>query len=275
MTKLEMENINERIPLKKYFYDKKSSAFLWVCVLLAFPTGGISLLVFLGAKIAQLFINFSGDENKYDRILEQDINYLKDRAVNVMGIIPEELSIIEPIVTHGYASESNSVKKLDELDTAKKDFFQECMSFITSIPKKIISFLRNLFTNKDNISHSVFFEGRDEKVRGSLISFTMISFTEQQIIAYTCNYDIALGIILEEYVREMFYRDVASIGYGGEILHIFTNNGKLLRMPAAWTMLTSPSGKSIFASMTGENDLLEDQIMAMKNLIRSKKEEMA
>lgn len=275
MTKLEMENIGERMPLKKYFYDKKSSLLFWVCLALAFPTAGLSLLVFLVVKIAQLFINSFGDEMTYDRILKQDIDYLKDRAVNVMGLVPEELSLIEPVITHGYASESESVKKLAELAAEKKDPLQKLISFIIAIPLAILSFFRSLFTDKDYVSHSVFFEGRDEKIRGSLISVTMISFTEQQIVAYTCNYDIALGVILEEYVREMFYRDVVSVSYGGEILHIFTNNGKLLRMPASWAILTSPSGKNIVASMAGENDLLENQIMAMKNLIRSKKEEMA
>lgn len=272
MNKLEMDNINERIPLKKYFYDKKSSLLFWICLALAFPTLGSSLLIYF---VVKLIVNSSGDELRYDNILEKDINYIRNRAVNVMGLIPEELSLIEPIVTHGFAKEGSAVKKLAELSAEKKDFFKKCIELIMAIPSMIITFFRNLFTGKDIISHSVFFEGRDEKLRGSLISVTVISFTEQQIVAYTCNYDIALGLILEEYVREMFYRDVSSVDYGEETLHVFTNNGKLSRMPASWTMLTSPAGEHIFASMIGESNLLEDQVMAMKNLIRSKKEEMA
>ena len=103
----------------------------------------------------------------------------------------------------------------------------------------------------------------------------MISFTEQQISAYICNYDIALGIILKESVREVFYRDVESVDYGGENWHVYTNNGKFSRVPLSWARITVPSGKNILASMAGETDMLENQVTAMKNLIRSKKEEMA
>ena len=259
-----MENINERIPSKKYFYDKKSSAFFWVCVLLAFPTGGISLLVFLGAKIAQLFINFSGDEDKYDRILEQDINYLKDRAVNVMGFVSEELSMIPPIITHGYARESDAVKKSAELEEEKRSLFQKLLT------------IKNLFTkDKEYISHAVFLKGHDERIRASLISVTMLSFTEQQLVTYVCDYDIALGIILKEYVHEIFYRDVESVVYGIETWHVPTNEGSIARIPLSWTRITVSSDKNIVASMYGENDMLENQVTAMKNLIRSKKEEMA
>lgn len=271
MINLEMENINERIPLKKYFYDEKSSLFFWVCVILSIPTVGGAFLVYL---IVKLLINSSGDEMRYDRILQQDIMYLRDRAVNVMGLIPEELSLIEPIVTYGYAGD-DTVEKTAESETEKKDLFQKIVTLMTSLPKKILSFFRRLFSGKDTISHSVFFEGRDEKIRSSLISVHIISFTEQQIVAYTCNYDIALGLILKEYVREIYYRDVETVSYGNKIRHMYLNNGKLLRMSSSWASVTVSSVENIVASMAGNNDLLEDQVTAMKNLIRSKKEEMA
>lgn len=271
MTNLEMENINERIPLKKYFYDEKSSLFFWICLIAAFPTFGATLLFYL---VVKLLINSSGDEMRYDRILQQDISYLRDRAVNVMGLIPEELSLIEPIVTHGYAGD-DAVEKTTETETEKKDLFQKIVTLITSIPKKILSFLRSVFIGKDTISRSVFFEGRDERVRGSLIAVNIVSFTEQQIVTYTCNYDIALGIILKEYVREIYYRDVEMVSYGNKIRHMYLNNGKLLRMSSSWASITVSSVENIVASMAGNNDLLEDQVTAMKNLIRSKKEEMA
>lgn len=275
MTNLEMENVAGRNSLKNYFYDEKSTMLFWICLILAIPTGGISILVFLCVKIAQFFINSSGDEAMYDRILEDDIKFLKLRAVNVMGMLPEELSLIEPIVTHGYAREADAVNKALEMDVEEKDLLKKIWSSIKSIPSKILSFFSNFFSGKDYTSHEVFFKGRDDRVRCSLVSFTMFSFTEQQIIAYFCNYDIALGIILKEYVREVFYRDVESVSYGNEIWHIYLKNGKLSKMPTSWVRLTNPSGKSIVAAIDGENDILENQIVGMKNLIRSKKEEMA
>ena len=275
MTKLEMENMPERNALKKYFYDEKSTMLFWICLILAPFTMCLSLVFFLFVKIAQFMINSSGDEMMYDRVLEKDIEILKDRAVNVMGFVSEELSIIEPILTHGYVKGDKAVIKANELDAEEKDLFQKFKSFIIQIPSKIISFLVNFFTGKDIVSRSIFFKGRDEKVRGSLVSVTMISFTEQQISTYNCNYDIALGVILKESVREVFYRDVESVDYGAENWHVYTNNGNFSRVPLSWTRLTVSSGKNILAYMYGENDMLENQVTAMKNLIRSKKEEMA
>ena len=179
-------------------------------------------------EIAQFFINSSGDEVMYDRVLEKNMDFLKDRAVNTMGFIDEELSIIPPIMTHGYVKRSQSVITANELDAEHKDIFQKFVSFITSIPSKIISFFVNFFTSKDVMSHSIFFKGRDDKVRCSLISITMISFTEQQIVAYVCDYDIALGIILKESVQEVFYRDVESVTYGGENWHVYTKRQILI-----------------------------------------------
>ena len=274
MMKLEMNSMSERKALKKYFYDEKSAMLFWVCLILIPFTMGVSFVFFLGVKIAQFFINSSGDEVMYDRVLEKDIEFLKDRAVNTMGFIAEELSMIPSIMTHGYIKGSQSVIIANELDAEHKDIFQKLVSFMTSIPSKIISFLVNFFTGKDIMSHSIFFKGRDEKVRCSLVSITMISFTEQQVVAYVCDYDIALGVILNEYVNEVFYRDVESVTYGVETWHVPTNDGSIARIPLSWARITVPSGENIVASMYGENDMLENQVTAMKNLIRSKKEEM-
>ena len=269
MMNLKMANINERSPLKRYFYDEDSSnsnffgKWFWISLILSIFMFGIPLVIYISIKIASLVKSSSGDEAIYDSIFDKDINFLKDRAVNVMGFISEELSMIPPILTHGYARESNSVKKSSALDEDRRSWFQKILS------------IKNLFTkDKEYISHSVFLKGHDERVRCSLVSITMISFTEQQVVAYVCDYDIALGVILNEYVNEVFYRDVESVTYGVETWHVPTNDGSIARIPLSWARITVPSGENIVASMYGENDMLENQVTAMKNLIRSKKEEM-
>lgn len=278
---LMMDNLSARKPLKKYFYGGKSwlSIMFWAGIILlippATPLGMMVLPIWAVIKIVSVFMSASGDENLYDNILEQDIEYLKKRAVETMGLVEEEYSLIDPIVGFGYADESETVKKGAELEAEKKDFLQKIKDVIFSIPRSIFAFFRQFFEEKDFISRSIFFEGRDKKVRGSLVRVTMISFTEQQIVSYTCNYDIALGVILEEYVREVFYRDVDSVNYGDETLHIFMKDGRLLRTPVTWIRMAVSSGKDIIGSMTGETDLLENQIMAAKSLVRSKKAEMA
>lgn len=270
MTNWEMERINERIPLKKYFYAEDSSGsgffgkWFWICLILSLFLLGIPIVLYLIVKIANIVKSSAGDEVIYDQTFAKDIEFLKDRAVDTMGFIPEELSISPPILTHGYAKESSSVKKSSALDKDNESWFQKLLS------------IKNLFTrDKEYISHAVFLRGSDGRVRGSLVSITMISFTEQQVVAYVCDYDIALGIVLNEYVHEVFYRDVESVAYGVETWHVPANDGSILRVPLSWARITVASGKNILASMYGENDMLEDQVTAMKNLIRNKKFEMA
>ena len=270
MTNWEMDRIIERVPLKRYFYDSDSSSssffgkWFWISLVASFFLLGIPLVIYIGIKIASVVKSSSGDEIIYDRIFSNDIEFLKDRAVNVMGFVSEELSMIPPIITHGYARESDAVKKSAELEEEKRSLFQKLLE------------IKNLFTkDKEYISHAVFLKGHDERIRASLISVTMFSFTEQQLVTYVCDYDIALGIILKEYVHEIFYRDVESVVYGIETWHVPTNDGSIARIPLSWTRITVSSGKNIVASMYGENDMLENQVTAMKNLIRNKKIEMA
>ena len=138
----------------------------------------------------------------------------------------------------------------------------------------IYRYVRRLLGLEDHLSRAIFYEGNDKKVRYSLVSMVMIVFTEQQVVAYVCNYDIALGIILKEYTREMFYRDIDFVKYGEETVHVFTDNGKFRRILGTRLLVAVPSGKNISALELGETDMLDNQIKAMDSLIRSKKEEM-
>ena len=118
-------------------------------------------------------------------------------------------------------------------------------------------------------------EGSDKKIRSSLASVEFIAFTEEQVLAYVCQYDVALGIILNEYTREVFYRDIDSVNYGSELLHIWSENKKKYRKVAIEQFrMTISSSNNIWASLTGEGSVLENQITAVKALVRSKKEEM-
>ena len=107
---LEMENIPARKPLKEYFYGGAS----WVNIVLVLvfiyslsKGTEVAMLVFalcVAIKIILLYQRPGTAEGLYDSILEQDIVYLKKRAVEIMGLIEEEFSLIEPIVLNGYAT---------------------------------------------------------------------------------------------------------------------------------------------------------------------------
>ena len=272
---LEMENIAEREKLKTYFYEWHPYLdllfFIGVCTCIV-GVGFILLGIWAIIRITVLFMSTSGDEVLYDRILEQDIAFLKKRSIEQMGMIEEEYSLIEPIEGIGGATDDDV--RIFKISTQKRDLLARIGDFFKSVFYKIAALFRALIGRHDLISKDVFFEGNDKRIRSSLVSYTNILFTEQQIVSYNCIYDIALGVILEEYVREVFYRDVDTVIYGDETQHIFTKKLKLIREKLTKVILAVASGKNIVAVMRGETDMLENQIMAMKSLIRSKKEEM-
>ncbi|MBR4908601.1 MAG: hypothetical protein IKZ43_06295 [Acidaminococcaceae bacterium] len=285
---LEMQNGQNRRELEKYFYGaNKIGAILNLGMILGLIIAAISgydkttgLMIFgicLVIKIILMIKGMTGAETVYDRILQEDILYLKERAVGVMGLIEEEYSLIDPIVANGYATD-DSVKFGIEIEGEKdrQGLFTRIFNALKSLLTAIFRFIASLFISGTTISKSIFVEGTDKKVRSSLVSVVQICFTEQQIVSYTCNYDIALGIILEEYITEVFYRDVDSVNYGDETLHILADEGKkLIRATVSRVRFAVPSGKDIVASVLGETGLLENQVTAAKALVRSKKEEMS
>lgn len=273
---LEMENIARRAPLRNYFYSGSSSMINKVMIvaiivsLLTVVLAPIVISVCAIIKIAMMLKSYTTDETLYDSIRNDDLEYLKTRATNVMGLVEEEYSIIEPIIGTGYAGNS-AVKTSVESETEKKSSLDKVKSIATGFFAGILRIIKG---NSDIIPQQIYYEGRDKKVRASLIRVVIIRFTEQQIVAYTCNYDIALGTILEEYVREVFYRDVDSVNYGADTVHVTNKEGKLLRYTNMWLRMSIPSRNNIVTSLSTEN-LLDEQVRAVKSLIRSKKEEMS
>ena len=265
---LAMPNILERKRIERYFYGGGS---WWESLLPNFIVGIIRFLLSRSSR----------DEHAYDEMRLSDEEYLKERAAEMIGLTEEELSfeeysLIDPIVAIGFVRSDCSIEKAWVAVAEKKDFLQRMWNHLMEIPMAIYRFIRSLFEKKDVISRPVYYEGLDGKVRCSIISFTIIAFTDKQIVSYNCNYDIALGIILEEYVSEAFYRDVDSVSYGDETLHILNDvTTTVERVTISTVNLTIPSGRNIVASISGDTDLLSNQVVAMKNLIRSKKEEMA
>ena len=283
MTNLEMEDIHRRVPLRRYFYDdgKYLTVLFWVSIplIFCFGIGILTLLIWAVLKVVHMFRRSSECERIYDEFIAQDMTFLKKRAIEHMGLVSEEYSLINPIMTNWFGTAKDVIT--GQAIAERKSL----IDMIKAIPMSILNYIRSLFGLEDIISKSIFFEGGDKKIRCTLRSVTFIAFTEQQIVAYVCHYDIALGIILSESVREVFYRDVDSVNYGKENWHITLANGSIKRVIALQIRLSIPSKHNIVATVPADwdimanvnntEDILGEQVTAMKNLIRSKKEEMA
>lgn len=128
---LKVENQIDRSKLKKYFYInsgslirllyKASLAFfaLSICMYkasmspIAEAFWGIMAFVGVVAFIVSCVLKLSGafktgyakTESFYDEVRKADVAYLRTRAVQVIGLVDEEMSLIDPVVASGFADE--------------------------------------------------------------------------------------------------------------------------------------------------------------------------
>ena len=257
---LKMCEYEGRGKIKRAFYGGKGYMKLLLLASIGLAFTGIGLILAIPIWI-WWYMQKGHLGSEYDECIQRDITFLKNRAVNNMGLVEEELSLIEPIVTHGYAT-NDSVKEVSLIE--KED----------NIIKRIFASILSLLTSEE-LPNLVFIDGNDKKVRSSLVNVTIICFTETQVVEYVCNYDICYGYILEEGIREIFYRDIDSVNYGDETLHVWSHNSKKYTKALAGRFeLIVPSQKGVCAYIVDKANYLDEQIVAAKALIRSKKEEM-
>lgn len=267
---LEMRQDNVRSLLAKAFYRDEPK---WMTILFSvglftsfLGIGLVLLLIWCIAKIILHFSGFFGIGEQYALCMQKDAEFLKDRAINVMGLIEEEFSLIDPIIASGYASDSSCIHVGEKIEN---------ISFIRIIWLWLIN--KICFWRKpEKISEHVFLDCGNDKVICSIVTFTYIAFTEQQVVAYKCYYDIAYGRILDEFTIEMAYRDIDTVKYGDNLLHVWSvNKQNWTKTKISWLSLNVASNNSISASLYGNSEILDNQVPAVQALIRSKKEELA
>ncbi|WP_293833847.1 hypothetical protein [uncultured Phascolarctobacterium sp.] len=267
---LEMRQDSARSMFAKAFYRDEPKWLTWLFVIGVFTSFvGIGLVLLLIWGVIKLVFKFSGSFgifDQYNACVQKDAEFLKDRAINVMGLIEEEFSLIDPIIASGYASDSSCIHVGEKIEKVS--------------PTRVIwLWLMNkvcFWRKPEKISEHVFLDCGDGKVICSLVTFTYIAFTEQQAVAYKCYYDIAYGLILDEYTAEISYRDIDTVKYGDNLLHVWSvNKQNWSKAKISWLNLNVASNNAISASFYGENTVLNNQIPAVQALIRSKKEELA
>ena len=107
---LKIENQIDRSKLKKYFYINSSGwldTVFWISLLLFWTGIGAVVCLICGViKFAGVFkAGASSAEKLYDEVRKADVQYFRNRAVQVMGLVDEEMSLIDPIVASGFADE--------------------------------------------------------------------------------------------------------------------------------------------------------------------------
>lgn len=256
---------SDRSLVRKYFYGTKGPLLLGILGTIAgiFMSGSLSthsmgtaviFLSILGAIVWSLFEKFGSKRNEevaVDACIEADLSNFKERALQKLGLVNEQISIITPIKVLGPYYEYTEVK-------IKRSFFGQ-----------IFGFIRDLFIQKTRL---VFKYGSDDEVRYSLIQAHMFFFSESQIYVYEINYDICSGDIFEESTAEYFYRDIDCVITGEKTEKIISKK-KIYNKKFEFFKVIVTSGTYTYAISDGKVSILDTQVMAMRNLVRSKKEE--
>jgi len=90
-----------------------------------------------------------------------------------------------------------------------------------------------------------FKKGKDGVVRYTPINTTIISFTQNQLLVYTCSLDFLTGNALSESTDEYFYKDVVSVSTKTESKTVEFNKSTIQLNAAETFALTTSGGTSV------------------------------
>lgn len=270
METMEMRADKARAILARAFYGLEPwwMKLLLLIGLITLPLGVglVFLLIWLIAKIVFKFSRVFNLADIYEQCRLDDMEFLKERAITEMHLIEEEFSLVDPIISSGYPDNEQVIFYGEKL---------EATSYLKAYWRAFVKFIC-FWRPTQKISERVYLECGEDNIICSIVAFSYIAFTEQQVVSYTCCYDIAYGIILKEWTTELAYRDIDALRYGDHTLHVWSiNKQEWSKVKISLLQLCVASGMGIAAWHRGATELLENQLPAVQALIRSKKEELA
>lgn len=264
--------------IRPYFGGGKSKLPFQVLVVgiicLIIPVGFIKLIgvVAIIAAIGlwlnnKYFSDFTHEED-VDKAMAYEEEQSKKRALERLGVVEEQVSLIDPIVTSGMASRVITASDRIQFEQNTKGFVGRLLS------KKDTQ--KQLMENDDDPKFFVKV-GSDDKLRYTLVHNTVYFFSESQLYIYWENVDIATGLIYESGTNEFFYKDIEAVSTSQVCDKQFSSKKKqYIRYINEYVsiVLSGTTYSGTFRTFTeGSVDKKEiaDQIFAMRNLIRDKK----
>ena len=146
------------------------------------------------------------------------VKKLKARAFEKLNVDSSQISEIEPIVVAGIG---NSPKCTLDSKKEIKRFILKIIFWYIFIPFMLI---KNCILGTLKIRSKEPLEGvvvdSDKVQRYLLVQVTVYAFSDTRLLIYTGNIDIATGLIYEEEVTDIFYKDINSVT-SREFLEVF------------------------------------------------------
>lgn len=255
--------------VRRYFLG---GAPKWVTIMiiigipLLFVGVGIFLIILgLILKLIFRFIpNFKGEAAADQAWAEQKAK-LQQRGLDKLNVIAEQVSLIDPVYVVGYGDDPDVTFDLARNDTAgvnkAKGLFGNMFGFLK----------KQTGTEEDPVEAYKF--GSDDIIRSMLMQLTIFMFTDTQLLMYSADVDISTGMVYHECTNECFYSDVEAMNFTQSVYKVFNVKKKKYVNRNRESMVLYMSGSSFRSSinMDMNSSTLDNQFMAMRNLIRDKK----
>lgn len=244
----------DRSAAKKYF--KGAGIWPWLLIIVGIPLAFIvvGLFMIVGGIVWLLVVYFSAGayERQIDQIIAAEQEHLLKRGAEKLGLIDEQIGLIEPIRTVGMGRESALLN-----DAASGGFFSFFKKSSSQAPVLKIRF------------------NSEGEWRFSLIQVNIFMFDDKQLYVYFANVDITTGLIYSEGTHECFYKDICGLSTEQELTSKFNpKSRKFVTVPYEYIkVLTSGHQLSATIDTAMSNSALDEQFSAMRNLVREKKEE--
>ena len=271
------ENFN-RSNIRAYFGGKKSIVPLLVLIIgivcffvpLSFFKflGFVALVIALVLWIKNKFFSDFTHEDDVDKAMAYEADKAKSRALERLGIIKEQVSLIDPIATSGMAPRTITASDKIQFEQNTKGLFGKLLNRKNA--------KKQLMENDDDPRYFVKI-GSDDKLRYTLLHNTVYYFSDSQLYIYWENVDIATGLVYESGTSEYFYKDIEAVSTSQVCDKQFApKKKKYVRYINEYVsvILAGTRYSGAFRTYTeGSVDKKEiaDQIFAMRNLIRDKK----
>lgn len=134
-------------------------------------------------------------------------------------------------------------------------------------------------------AYRAFRKGKDNILRFTPVSVTIINFTAHQLIVYECVLDLTTGNALNENTDEYFYRDVVAVATKTKSVSVQMQDGTTLQLDAAEMFQLTTSGGTyvevllrspkVIQMMGGDGDIpttrAERAIQSVRKMLREKK----
>ncbi len=250
----------DRKRIKKYFLGKSQllPTILMILGLLTFAIG-IGIILLIGGIAWYLYNKFSADlsgQDEVDRAIAYEQKLARERALQKLNLLDEQVRDVEPVVVFGRGFEPVSPT-------------QQMMG-VGGVSKKLLR--RSVLMKSDDPIYMVRI-GSDNKARCSLASYTIFMFGESQLYIYYSNVDLGTGLVYSEGTHEYFYSDINGITFTQDKEKVFNfRTRKYVRVLFESVKIFTP-GCYHTATLSTDLDksVIDREFTGMRNLIRDRK----